>query len=71
MENVGIVYGHLEYIKAIWYILWALVNLVLIWYILHRFGILCQEKSGNPGTGLKLECLKFVTCQLSSVLPRN
>jgi hypothetical protein len=24
---------------------------VAIWYILPRFGILCQEKSGNPGLG--------------------
>jgi hypothetical protein len=23
-------------------------NLVIIWYIFPRFGILCQEKSGNP-----------------------
>jgi hypothetical protein len=22
---------------------------VAIWYIFHRFGKLCQEKSGNPG----------------------
>jgi hypothetical protein len=22
---------------------------VVIWYIFLRFGILCQEKSGNPG----------------------
>jgi hypothetical protein len=24
-------------------------NLVVIWYIFPRFGILCKEKSGNPG----------------------
>jgi hypothetical protein len=23
-------------------------NLVVIWYIFPRFGILCKEKSGNP-----------------------
>jgi hypothetical protein len=23
MENVGIFYGHLEYVLAIWYILWT------------------------------------------------
>jgi hypothetical protein len=39
----------LEDITAIWYILWSLGNLVAIWNIFHRFGILCQEKSGNPG----------------------
>jgi hypothetical protein len=24
-------------------------NLVALWYIFPRFGLLCQEKSGNPG----------------------
>jgi hypothetical protein len=45
-----------------WYILWPsgiyygyfvhfcpFCNLVAIWYIFPRFGMLCQEKSGNPG----------------------
>jgi hypothetical protein len=27
MEKVCILYGHLEYITAIWYILWPFVNL--------------------------------------------
>jgi hypothetical protein len=45
MENVGIFYAHLEYITAIWYILWSFGNFVVILYV---FGILCQEKSGNP-----------------------
>jgi uncharacterized membrane protein YuzA (DUF378 family) len=48
MEKVGILFGHLEYITAIWYILWPLGNLVTIWYIFPRFGILRGEKSGNP-----------------------
>jgi hypothetical protein len=34
---------------AIRCILWPLDNVVVIWYIFPRFGILCQEKSGNPG----------------------
>jgi hypothetical protein len=33
---------------AIWYNLWPFGNVVAIWYIFPRFGILCQEKSGNP-----------------------
>jgi hypothetical protein len=33
----------------IWYILMPFGSLVIIWYILFRFGIGCQEKSGNPG----------------------
>jgi hypothetical protein len=35
MEDVGIFYGHLVYF-------------VVIWYIIPRFGMLYQEKSGNP-----------------------
>jgi hypothetical protein len=52
----GIFYCHLVYFTAIWYILLPfgnifghLVYLWVIWYIFYRFGILCQEKSGNPG----------------------
>jgi hypothetical protein len=48
MEKVGIFCGHLEYTTAIRYILWPFGNLVAIWYIFPHFGILCQEKSGNP-----------------------
>jgi hypothetical protein len=48
MEKVGIFYGHLEYIAAIWYTLWPFGNLVALWYIFTRFGILCKEKSGSP-----------------------
>jgi hypothetical protein len=43
------------YFMVIWNILrsfgvflWPFGNVVVIWYIFHRFGILCQEKSGNP-----------------------
>jgi hypothetical protein len=35
MEDVGIFYGHLVYSTV-------------IWYISPRFGMLHQEKSGNP-----------------------
>jgi hypothetical protein len=60
----GILYDHLLYFTAIyviyfmaiWYILWQfgifdgyLVYFVKIWYIFSRFGMLYQEKSGNPG----------------------
>jgi hypothetical protein len=45
------IFGHLVHFTAIWYILW-----LPIWYILwsigvlfSRFGMLHQEKSGNPG----------------------
>jgi hypothetical protein len=50
MEINGIFYVHSEYITANWYILWPFGNLVAIWYAFSpRFGILYQEKSGNPG----------------------
>jgi hypothetical protein len=55
MEDVGVVYSHLVYLRlfgivcghlakfvAIWYILW------LISHVFSRFGTLYQEKSGNP-----------------------
>jgi hypothetical protein len=49
MEKADIFFGHLEYFTVIWYILRPFGNVVVIWYIFPRFGILCQEKSGNPG----------------------
>jgi hypothetical protein len=33
---------------VIWYILWPFSNFAVFWYMFPRFGILCQEKSGNP-----------------------
>jgi hypothetical protein len=48
MENAGTFYCHFEYFTAICYILWPFGNVVVIWYIFPRFGILCQETSGNP-----------------------
>jgi hypothetical protein len=43
MENISTFYSHLEYIMAIWYILWPLGNLVAVWYIFSRLGKLYQE----------------------------
>jgi hypothetical protein len=37
------------YFMPIWNILWPFGNFVVIWHMFPRFGILCQEKSGNPG----------------------
>jgi hypothetical protein len=46
----------LKYFWAIWSIFWLfgifcghLLYYVVIWYIFRRFGMLYQEKSGNPG----------------------
>jgi hypothetical protein len=44
----------MEYFTYIWYILWPIGNIVVIWYIFYRFGILCQDKSGNPVTSVRL-----------------
>jgi hypothetical protein len=58
MEDAGIFYGHLVYFVAIGYkyfvaigyiLLGNLVYLMVIWFIFSRFGMLYQEKSGNPG----------------------
>jgi hypothetical protein len=49
LENVNIFYGHLEYFAEIWEVLWPFGKFVLIWYIFPVFGIVYQEKSGNPG----------------------
>jgi hypothetical protein len=48
MENVGTFCAYLEYIMPIWYTLCSFVSFAVIWYIFTRFGILSQEKSGNP-----------------------
>jgi hypothetical protein len=47
MENVGIFYANLEYIMAVWYILWSIGMSVVILYIFPRFGILRQENLAN------------------------
>jgi hypothetical protein len=48
MENIGMLYDHLVYFTAIRNILRPFGIFVVIWYIFPRFGILDQEKSGNP-----------------------
>jgi hypothetical protein len=49
MEDVGIFYGHLVNFPAVWHILWpfGICSLVLVHFT--RFGVLDQEKTGNPG----------------------
>jgi hypothetical protein len=51
LENADIFYGHLEYFIDIWDILYPFVTFVFIWYIFSSFGIMHQEKSGNPAVG--------------------
>jgi hypothetical protein len=52
MEYVVVYSGHLEYFITNGYILWAFDNFAVVWYVFPRFGILYQEKSGNPGAHL-------------------
>jgi hypothetical protein len=48
MKKVGIFYCHLEYITAIWYILWPLGKLVGDLVYFPHFGIFKKDKSVNP-----------------------
>jgi predicted membrane-bound spermidine synthase len=45
MEKTGILYGYLEYIAAIWYILWLFGNLVTVRYIFSPVLVYCVEKN--------------------------
>jgi hypothetical protein len=47
-------YQYPVYFTAIRYILWTFYAFVVIWYIFPRFGMLHQEKSGNPGVATLL-----------------
>jgi hypothetical protein len=50
----GIFYDHLVYFTAIRNILWPCGIFVVIGYIFPHFGMLYQEKSGNPVTNAHL-----------------
>jgi hypothetical protein len=50
VENVGILSGHGDILQLYEIgILWQFGDFVVIWYIFPHFGILYQDKSGNPG----------------------
>jgi hypothetical protein len=51
MENIGIVYGHLRYITAFWYILWSFGNLGVIWYMFPLFWYIVSRKIWQPWWG--------------------
>jgi hypothetical protein len=53
LENLGIFYDNLDYFRAIRNILSPFGKVVVIGYIFPRFGILDQEKSGNPVRNLQ------------------
>jgi putative exporter of polyketide antibiotics len=48
MKDIGKFYGHLVYVTAISYILWPCGIFLVIFVYLARFGVLYQQKSGNP-----------------------
>jgi hypothetical protein len=57
MKNICIFCGHLEYILAIWYVIWPFSNLLVFWYIYPQFGILYHHKSGNPAEEYRMTLL--------------
>jgi hypothetical protein len=48
MEDGGLFYVRLVDLTAIWYFWEQFSMFILIWYISFCFGMLYQEKSGNP-----------------------
>jgi hypothetical protein len=48
IENLGIFYEHVVYFTAIGNILWPFGIFCGHLVYFSRFGMLCQEKSGNP-----------------------
>jgi hypothetical protein len=46
----GIFYGHSVFLKLFVKLFCRLVYFMAIWYIFYQFGVLYQEKSGNPGS---------------------
>jgi ABC-type dipeptide/oligopeptide/nickel transport system permease component len=49
MEDVGTFYGHSVNSPTFWYILWLFYLFCGHLVYFPRFGMLYQEKSGNPG----------------------
>jgi hypothetical protein len=49
MEGASILYVHFAYFMTIWYFCGNLVFVRLFGISFPRFGMLYQEKSGNPG----------------------
>jgi hypothetical protein len=60
---VYIIHAHLEYITAIWYMLWSFGNFVEIWTIFSTFGRIASRKIWQP-------CSEMVTKVDRIVSPR-
>jgi hypothetical protein len=48
MENVGIFYGPMGFIIAIWCILWPVGKSGVVWYILPLFWYIVSRKIWHP-----------------------
>jgi hypothetical protein len=48
MVDVGIFYGHMVYLFGIFCV--HSEYFMVVWFIFPRFGMLFDEKSGNPGS---------------------
>jgi hypothetical protein len=58
MENVGIFYAHLEYIMAIWYILWQFGKSPLwVYYVKKNLATLIPTYT-NKGSKITYNCEK-------------
>jgi hypothetical protein len=51
MVSVGILYGHLVYLRPFGLCHCHLIYFVVIWYIFSRFGMSYHKKSGKPARG--------------------
>jgi hypothetical protein len=49
LENIDIFNGRYEYFTGIWDIFYHFVHFMSFGTFYSGFGIMCQEKSGNPG----------------------
>jgi hypothetical protein len=71
MQDIGIFDGHLVHFTVYCYILWTLGvargNLVYF----SRFGILYQEKSGNPAANLVLNSNKDIQSLIKNIVPQR
>jgi hypothetical protein len=70
MENVGIFFTIWSILRLLEIIYGHFVCFVVIWYMFSRFGMLYQEKSGNPAQDLILDFVqtdKFIVCQFFAI----
>jgi hypothetical protein len=62
MENVGKIYGHLEYFTAICYVLWPLRHSVAIWYIFPVMVYCVKKNLATLATDQRHDQFVFLFC---------